>query len=175
MMMDGQTAIEAVQPAETARKRKGSYVAAIARGTCSLIRGLKVTFVEFFTRKTTERYPENRGTLTLFDRFRGTLAMPCDEAGNNRCTACGLCATTCPNGTLRIESETVADPETGKKKKRLLAYEYNLGSCMFCQLCVNVCPAQAIRFDTAFEHAVFTRDKLVKILNKQIQTHGNNA
>ncbi|MDR2138575.1 MAG: 4Fe-4S binding protein [Tannerella sp.] len=157
---------EEIRLAESASKRKESYVVVIVRGICSLVRGLKVTLVEFFTRKTTECYPENRATLRMFDRFRGTLAMPCDEAGNNRCIACGLCVNTCPNATLRIESETVTDPETGKKKKRLLTYEYNLGSCMFCQLCVNVCPTQAIRFDTAFEHAVFTRDKLVKILNK---------
>jgi NADH-quinone oxidoreductase subunit I len=166
---------EEVRPAESARKKKGGYMASIVRGTCSLVRGLKVTAVEFFTRKTTECYPENRATLVMFDRFRGTLAMSLDADGNHKCTACSLCAVTCPNGTLRVESETVTDPDTGKKKKALLAYEYNLGSCMFCQLCVNVCPTRAIRFDTAFEHAVFTRDKLVKILNKPIQAHGNNA
>ena len=44
--------------------------------------------------------------------------------------------------------------------------EYDLGACMFCHLCVNACPHDAIRFDTAFEHAVYTRDKLVKTLNK---------
>ncbi|MDR1676519.1 MAG: 4Fe-4S dicluster domain-containing protein [Tannerella sp.] len=163
------------QRADSAPKRKEGYVVAIVRGIYSLVRGLKVTFVEFFTRKTTECYPENRATLVMFDRFRGTLAMPCDADGNHRCIACGLCAATCPNGTLRVESETVTDPETGKKKKILLTYEYNLGSCMFCQLCVNVCPTQAICFDTAFEHAVFTRNKLVKILNRQIQAHGNYA
>ena len=37
---------------------------------------------------------------------------------------------------------------------------------MFCHLCVSACPHDAIRFDTAFEHAVYTRDKLVKTLNK---------
>ena len=60
----------------------------------------------------------------------------------------------------------VTDPETGKPKRRLARYEYDLGSCMFCQLCVNACPHDAIRFSTAFEHAVYTRSKLVKTLNK---------
>jgi NADH-quinone oxidoreductase subunit I len=161
--------------AESAQKKQAGYAVAIVRGVWSLVRGLKVTFVEFFTRKTTECYPENRATLVMFDRFRGTLTMPPDEAGNSRCIACGLCATACPNGTLRVESEIVADPETGKRQKRLLTYEYNLGSCMFCQLCVNVCPTRAICFDTAFEHAVFTRNKLVKILNQQLQTRGHYA
>jgi len=38
---------------------------------------------------------------------------------------------------------------------------------MFCRLCVNACPTGAIRFSTRFEHAVYTREKLVKQLNKQ--------
>mgnify|MGYP005794862035 FL=1 len=81
--------------------------------------------------------------------------------------ACALCLAGCPGGTIRITTETVTDPETGKSRRRLVRYEYDLGSCMFCHLCVNACPHDAIRFSTAFEHAVYTRDKLVKTLNKQ--------
>ena len=66
-----------------------------------------------------------------------------------------------------LTTETVADPGTGKTKKRLVRYEYDLGSCMFCHLCVNACPTGAIRFSPDFEHAVYTREKLVKQLNKQ--------
>ena len=66
----------------------------------------------------------------------------------------------------KITTETVTDEETGKPRRRLVKYEYDLGACMFCHLCVNACPHDAIRFDTAFEHAVYTRDKLVKTLNK---------
>ena len=78
-----------------------------------------------------------------------------------------LCQNNCPNGTIRITTETVTDPETGKSRKRLVRYEYDLGSCMFCT-CVST-PARrgAIRFSTDFEHAVYTRGKLVKTLNKQ--------
>lgn len=142
------------------------YTAGIFHGLVTLLTGLKVTFTEFFTRKVTEEYPDNRDTLAIAARFRGTLYMPLDENGKNRCTACGLCEMTCPNDTLRLETEMVTDGETGRKKKALLRYRYDLGSCMFCRLCVDVCPAGAIAFDTKFEHAVFNRDKLVKILNE---------
>ena len=148
-------------------KEKKRYFAGLLRGLKSLLVGMKVTFREFFTKKTTEQYPENRAELKMFDRFRGTLTMPHDENGNNKCVACGLCQNACPNATIHIESEMVEDPETGKKKRVLVKYQYDLGSCMFCMLCVNVCPHDAIAFDQKFEHAVFEREKLVMTLNKR--------
>ena len=144
-----------------------NYIKGFFQGLGSLLTGLKVTGREFFTPKVTEQYPENRATLRMFDRYCGELTMPHDAEGHNRCIACGLCPAACPNGTIRITTETVNDPEPGKRRRRLVRYEYDLGSCMFCHLCVNACPHDAIRFSTAFEHAVYTRDKLVKTLNKQ--------
>lgn len=71
----------------------------------------------------------------------------------------------CPNDTIKVTGEMV-ETEDGKKKKILVKYEYDLGSCMFCQLCVNACPHDAITFDQDFEHAVFDRTKLVMTLNR---------
>ena len=64
--------------------------------------------------------------------------MPQDAEGNNKCIACTLCEKACPNGTITIKSEMVE--VDGKKKRKLVDYQYDLGECMFCQLCVNVCP-----------------------------------
>ena len=144
---------------------KNSYFGGFFQGVRSLCIGLKTTMREFFTQKITEQYPENRWELQMFDRFRGTLTMPHNEQNQHHCVACGLCQMACPNGTIRVVSETVTTDD-GKKKKQLVKYEYNLGSCMFCQLCVNACPHQAITFDQQFEHAVFDRSKLVLTLNR---------
>ena len=144
------------------------HVSSFFQGMWTLVKGLKVTFVEFFTKKTTEQYPENRDKLVMFERYRGTLTMPHDETGKNKCTVCGLCEMNCPNNTIQIETDTVTDDETGKKKKVLVKFRYDLGSCMFCLLCVNACPANAIAFDTKFEHAVYTKAKLKKVLNNEI-------
>ena len=140
------------------------YFSSFFNGLGSLLKGMSITLREFFTPKTTEKYPENRATLKMFDRFRGTLNMPHNENNEHRCVACGLCQMACPNDTIKVTSETV-ETEDGKKKKILATYEYDLGACMFCQLCVNACPHDAITFDQNFEHAVFDRAKLVLKLN----------
>ena len=134
-------------------------------GIKTLCVGLKTSMREFFTKKITEQYPENRDTLQMFDRFRGSLTMPHNEDNEHKCVACGLCQMACPNDTIKVVSEMV-ETEDGKKKKQLVRYEYNLGCCMFCQLCTKACPHGAITFDQSFENAVFDRAKLVKVLNQ---------
>ena len=54
-----------------------------------------------------------------------------------------------------------AGPETGKKKRKLVDYQYDLGDCMFCELCVNACNFGAIKFVNDFENAVFLRFRIL--------------
>ena len=70
----------------------------------------------------------------------------------------------CPNGTIQVITKMVEMPD-GKKKRKLDKYIYDLGSCTFCQMCESSCPHGALRFVNDFEHAVYTRSKLVKQLN----------
>lgn len=148
-----------------AMNEEKNYLAGLFGGLKTLCIGLKTTMREFFTPKITEQYPENRGELKMFDRFRGSLTMPHNENNEHKCIACGICQMQCPNGTIHVVSEMVEDPVTGRKKKVLARYEYNLGSCMFCMLCTRACPHGAITFDQSFENAVFDRSKLIKVLN----------
>ena len=140
------------------------YFSGMGKGLVSLLKGMEVTGKEFLTPKVTEQYPDNRANLNIGKRFRGTLAFIYDDEGNHKCIACGLCQMNCPNGTITIMKKQVELPD-GKKKMKLDKYMYDLGSCTFCQLCVESCPHHAIHFLTDFEHAVFTRSKLVKQLN----------
>lgn len=145
------------------------YIQGAGEGIKSLLVGMRTSIRVFFRPKVTEQYPENRATLHISDRFRGTLVMPHDENNQHRCIGCGICQAACPNDTIRVVTETVADEE-GKKKRVLLKYEYNLGSCMFCQLCVNACPHDAICFSNEFENAVFEKEKLLLTLNREGST-----
>lgn len=146
-----------------------NYIQDACRGIKSLLTGMRTSIRVFFRPKVTEQYPENRATLHISDRFRGTLVMPHDENNRHHCIGCGICQLSCPNDTIRVVTETVTG-EDGKKQKVLVKYEYNLGSCMFCQLCVNACPHDAIRFSNEFENAVFEKEKLLLTLNHEGST-----
>jgi NADH-quinone oxidoreductase subunit I len=56
--------------------------------------------------------------------------------------------------------------EEGKKKKAIDKFVYHLGMCTFCNLCIIACPTDAIIMSHDFEHSVFDRSKLTKVLNK---------
>lgn len=143
-------------------EKNRSYFGKLFHGISTLLTGFKVTGKEFFTKKVTEEYPDNRDTLRISPRFRGRLVMPDPQ----KCIACGLCQMNCPNDTIKVVSQMVTDEETGRKRKELISYEYDLGGCMFCQLCVNACPHDAISFVTDFENAVYDREHLKLTLNR---------
>lgn len=142
------------------------YFSSFFNGLGSLLKGMSITLREFFTPKTTEKYrrtghPENVRPISGVK-----LTMPHNERNEHHCVACGICEMNCPNDTIRVESEMVTT-EDGKKKKVLVRYLYDHGSCLYCQLCVRSCPHQAITFIPTYEHAVFTREKLVLQLNHE--------
>ncbi|MDR3328567.1 MAG: 4Fe-4S binding protein [Prevotellaceae bacterium] len=126
-----------------------------------------ISMLNMLRPKVTEAYPENRMTKVHFERFRGELTMPHSAQNEHRCTACGICAMQCPNDTISVASKKVTDEASGKEKRALDRYLYDIGSCTFCGLCVLACPQDAIAWTPAFEHTVFTRSKLVKQLNRE--------
>ncbi len=159
--------------------KNNSYFGDAIAGIKSLLTGMDVTISELITPKVTEQYPENRKTQHIADRHRGTLTMVKDKNGNEKCTACTLCEKTCPNGSIKIVSEMVTTAE-GKKKRLLIDYQYDLGSCMFCQLCVNACNFEAISFVKDFENSVFNRTSLLQHLNtrpteEEMEQYAENA
>lgn len=141
------------------------YFSSLGTGITSLLKGMGVTGKEFLTPKVTESYPDDRKTIQYAaPRFRAKLVLKYDAEGHHKCIACGICQRNCPNGTISLTTKMVDLPD-GKKKRKLDAYMYDLGSCTFCELCVTTCPQNALEFSNDFEQAVFTRSMLVEKLN----------
>lgn len=143
------------------------YLKEIFSGVLSLLKGMRVTSGYFFKPSAivTHKYPENRKTLVMFDRFKGEVIMPHNEKNEHKCTGCGICELNCPNGTIEVISKSIMT-EDGKKKRVIDKHIYRLGMCTFCALCVKTCPSNALAFSQEFEHAVFNRSLLIKTLNK---------
>lgn len=143
------------------------YIKSIFDGLITLLKGLSVTGKYFFKPGTTwtQQYPNNRRELKMFDKFKGEVIMPHDEHNEHKCTGCGICEINCPNGSIEIISAFIISEE-GKKQRIIDKHIYHLGMCTFCGLCVKTCPSEALAFGQDFEHAVFDRTKLTKILNQ---------
>ena len=147
------------------------YISGIFKGIGTLLTGMKVTgYYIAHARKEiiTQQYPENKATLKMFDRFRGEVIMPHygEDDLKHACTGCSACELACPNGTIEIISKRVVDEETGKKSKIIDNFIYHLSMCTMCGLCIPACPTDAIKMGQNFEHAVYDRKSLTKVLNR---------
>jgi len=138
------------------------HVRSIARGAHSLIQGFEVTLSYLFDKKrvVTEEYPENRETLVMHDRFRGTVVMPHDENGDHNCTACSICEKACPNGSI-----SVLATKSISGQRVLGKYVYRFSQCTLCNLCVESCPFDAIRMGQVYETATADKSTLDLVLN----------
>jgi NADH-quinone oxidoreductase subunit I len=142
------------------------YIKDVTGAVKSLATGMKRTLYYFTHHKEiiTEQYPDNRATLVMAERFKGEVVMPHDEKNEHRCTGCTACELACPNGTIKVITKFDITPE-GKKKKAIDKLVYRLELCTMCNLCVEACPSDAIKMAQTFEHSVYNRSELTKILN----------
>jgi len=144
-----------------------NYIKEIFSAVVTLWTGMRITGRYFVSpgEIVTQKYPENRDTLVMFERFKGEVIMPHDENNQHHCTGCGICQINCPNGSIEIVTRKEMTAE-GKEVRVIDKHIYHMDMCTFCALCVKTCPSNALAFGHDFENAVFTRESLTKILNK---------
>lgn len=116
-----------------------------------IIKGLSVTLRNLFRIPVTTQYPEQR--LDPSRRTRGNELI-WDE---KRCTGCGTCAKSCPQGSIRISTSTRIEENKYKVEK----FEVDMGYCISCGLCVEACPYDALFLGYAYERAKYRRGELV--------------
>jgi NADH-quinone oxidoreductase subunit I len=102
-----------------------------------LWQGLAVTGRNFFRRKVTLQYPEEKTPQSA--RFRGLHALRRYPNGEERCIACKLCEAVCPALAITIESDVAEDGT-----RRTSRYDIDLFKCIYCGFCEEACPVDAI-------------------------------
>ena len=60
------------------------YFSSLGTGIASLLKGMQVTGKEFVTPKITEKYPEDRETVHVPERFRAILQLKYHAYGNHK-------------------------------------------------------------------------------------------
>ncbi len=101
----------------------------------------------------TIQYPEEKRLLP--ERFRYIPMLIWDtDLGEDRCTACGICAKVCPPQCIWIVRDSDAN---GKPVARPAEFYIDAAVCMSCSFCVEFCPFDAIKMNHDFELAVFDR------------------
>jgi NADH-quinone oxidoreductase subunit I len=135
----------------------------------AIFSGLRITGKHFFRKSVTIRYPEEKREFS--ENFRGQHSLKRDEDGRERCTACGLCALSCPAEAITM---IAAERQTGeenlyREEKYAAVYEINMLRCIFCGLCEEACPKEAIYLDgdivpSSFfrKDFIYGKDKLVE-------------
>ncbi len=117
-----------------------------------ILKGLTVTIRHLLRHPITTQYPEQR--LNISRRFRGNELIWNQE----KCTGCGTCAKTCPQGVIEIVTST----NLAENKYAVEKYEVDTGYCIQCGLCVEACPYEALYFSHAFECTKYRRGDLVQ-------------
>ena len=144
----------------------------------AIVKGLWITIRHLFTRKVTIKYPEQVRERSVV--YRGQHMLKRDEQGRENCTACGLCALSCPAEaiTMKAEERKPDEKHLYREEKYASIYEINMLRCIFCGLCEEACPKDAIYLTTSKvlvpsmydrEDFIFGKDKLVMPLTQAMQ------
>lgn len=135
----------------------------------AILSGLRITGKHFFRKPVTISYPDVKREFS--ENFRGMHSLKRDEEGRERCTACGLCALSCPAEAITM---IAAERQKGEEKlyreeKYAAVYEINMLRCIFCGLCEEACPKEAIYLDGDIvpsnylrKDFIYGKDKLVE-------------
>ncbi len=137
--------------------------------------GMWITLKHFFKKKNTVSYPEVKRPVAPI--YRGQHVLKRDDEGRERCTACGLCAVSCPAEAITMVAAERKKGEENlyREEKYAKTYEINMLRCIFCGLCEEACPKEAIFLTDKIVDADFGRgdfiygkDKLVETLEDRI-------
>ncbi len=137
-----------------------------------IFRGLFITFKNFFAKKITLEYPEQRWHTE--EKYRGFPYLTMGDDGIEKCVACKLCERICPPDAIYIEIAEHENPDV--RERRPKEFIIDMGRCIVCGYCEEACPVDAIRMSDEYELSKYTRDQLIfnkKMLLSDYREHTN--
>ena len=123
-----------------------------------LAKGFALTFRHLFRRPITVNYPDQK--VPMFPRYRGKQVLMRDEAGLEKCVACGLCAVACPADAIYLEAAE-NDGTVMAGPRDASTYQSPKTRCIFCGYCEEACPVSAIFMGKDYELAVYSKDDFI--------------
>ncbi|HEY9045363.1 MAG TPA: NADH-quinone oxidoreductase subunit I [Ohtaekwangia sp.] len=141
----------------------------------AILSGVAITIKHLFRKKATVKYPETQREIS--EVWRGQHVLKRDDKGAERCTACGLCAVSCPAEAITMVAAERKKGEENlyREEKYAATYEINMLRCIFCGLCEEACPKEAIFLtdrivstDYARNGFIYGKDKLVEPVDERV-------
>ena len=168
-----------------------NFFARKAKDLWSLVAGLAVTGIYFWSRRLTTRYPRQVVAPEASLSFRGPIELIGLDATPDipRCISCLLCVSACPSNCISVikslppqpspeETKTIAEAEAlGEKPKKIptpknpSVYVYDFTLCSLCACCVEACPVDSIRFSNELYMAGTRREDFHYDLLARLRRH----
>jgi NADH-quinone oxidoreductase subunit I len=127
----------------------------------AIAKGMVITFKHIFQKKEVVSYPEEKREFSPV--FRGLHVLNRDEEGRENCTACGLCAVSCPAEAITMEGaeRKPGEEHLYREEKYAARYEINMLRCIFCGFCEEACPKDAIYLTETFAPSNYKRESFI--------------
>ncbi|MDP3930307.1 MAG: NADH-quinone oxidoreductase subunit I [Bacteroidota bacterium] len=127
----------------------------------AIFSGLQITIKHLFRKKATLKYPEVKKEFASV--YRGMHVLKRDEQGRENCTACGLCAVSCPAEAITMDAaeRKKGEEHLYREEKYAAKYEINMLRCIYCGLCEEACPKDAIYLTDRIVPSEYTRGEFV--------------